>query len=146
MNIIEKSAGLGREGEPSLLERCAKANLAVLVNRPLNAVVAGHIVRLAEPGPEAEAEGFKAARHALARLEGLWGSRSQTTRSQLGQRSSPGHEDAFGTVAFDDFQRNYADPKTEAALAKLAHQVRDDERGRILMGRWMRDYLQAYAA
>ena len=33
-----------------------------------------------------------------------------------------------------------------AALAKLAHQVRDDERGRILMGRWMRDYLQAYGA
>ena len=51
----------------------------------------------------------------------------------------------FNAVAFDDFQLNFADRKTEEALATLASQVKGDAKGSALMGRWIRDYVAAYA-
>ncbi|MDP6944346.1 MAG: aldo/keto reductase, partial [Myxococcota bacterium] len=146
LNAIEAQATRASKTEAALLDRCRDAGLAVMTNRPMNALVSGHVVRLADPGPVADAERFAPARQALGRLEAAIGAQQDGHPLPTWSKELPvSMRKLFGTVAFDDFQANYADRKTEAALAALATQVREDPAGSELLERWLRDYLEVYA-
>jgi len=146
LNAIESQATRPTKTEAALLDRCRDAELAVLTNRPMNAVVSGHIVRLADPGPVAMADRFKTARRALGRLEQAVGAHEEDHPLPAWSVELPASmRKLFGTVAFDDFQLHHADRKTEAALGALASQVQGEPKGSKLLDRWLRDYLEVYA-
>ncbi|MGB0591698.1 MAG: aldo/keto reductase [Myxococcota bacterium] len=146
LNAIEQAAVQASTLDDAIVERCAQEGLAVLANRPMNAIVAGHVVRLADPGPDDEASQFAAARKAVARLEAVVGAHEAGHPLPTWSKELPGSmRKLFNAVAFDDFQLNFADRKTEGALATLANQVKGDAKGSALMGRWIRDYVAAYA-
>ena len=68
MNLIESEAAM--RGEPTVLEQAQHAGLGVLVNRPLNAIVDGTLVRLADPPEIADAEqSYLEALESVAALE-----------------------------------------------------------------------------
>ena len=68
LNLIESEAATA--GEPTVLERAAEAGLTVLVNRPLNAIVDGTLLRLADPPEVDEVESsYLEALEEMAALE-----------------------------------------------------------------------------
>jgi aryl-alcohol dehydrogenase-like predicted oxidoreductase len=73
MNLFESGGALlvntGPERGQTPLEAAAAAGLGVLINRPLNAIVANRLIRLAEVDVGAEGGGIAAHRLALEALE-----------------------------------------------------------------------------
>lgn len=148
LNAIESRAVAGPPGT-SLVERASAAGLAVLGNRPLNASVAGHIIRLSDPGSTAEAEEFGPARRKLHALEKAIG----VTRP--GQHGLPmwslelpkAIKRLDSAVAFDDFQLRFADPGTHNGLETIAASIGAGapQHIRERAGRWFKDYLTVYA-
>jgi hypothetical protein len=147
LNAIEGSATQAGKVDDALLQRCAHQGLAVLANRPMNAIVAGHIVRLADPGSDVEADQFAESRHRVARLEAAIGAHEHGHALPAWSKELPvSMRKLFNAVAFDDFQLQFADRNTEAALAVLASEVQGDPIASALMARWRRDYVGAYAS
>jgi aryl-alcohol dehydrogenase-like predicted oxidoreductase len=77
LNLLETGPalrkGTGESGEETLLEAAARHGLAVLVNRPLNAIVEGQLVRLADPPELPDAPAFGEALAAVRDLEREFG-------------------------------------------------------------------------
>jgi uncharacterized protein len=73
LNLLESAALLGADAEPdasqSALSRAQSAGIAVLVNRPLNAIRGGSILRLAAPNRPENPPKFELARGNLLALE-----------------------------------------------------------------------------
>ena len=73
LNLFEGGAALERNqqgGRRTFLELAAQSGLGVLINRPLNAIHAGHLMRLADP-PPLRADWEAEQRGALDRLEAV---------------------------------------------------------------------------
>jgi len=70
LNLLEPAAVLDntRQGA-ALVSETARAGVALLVNRPLNAILGKSILRLSEPNPPAKAPDFTLARTNLLALE-----------------------------------------------------------------------------
>ncbi len=68
MNLLESNALFG-PGEPSVLTQAHEARVGVLVNRPLNAIEGGSILRLARANPPENAPKLELARSNLLALE-----------------------------------------------------------------------------
>jgi uncharacterized protein YyaL (SSP411 family)/aryl-alcohol dehydrogenase-like predicted oxidoreductase len=73
MNLLEPEALLvhntGARAKHTALEEAAARGLAVLVNRPLNAIVGGSLVRLARPAQDPVVPDFERAHAAVVELE-----------------------------------------------------------------------------
>jgi uncharacterized protein YyaL (SSP411 family)/aryl-alcohol dehydrogenase-like predicted oxidoreductase len=73
MNLLEPEAlfvhNTGERGERTVLEEAAERGLAVLVNRPLNAIVGGSLIRLARPAEEPVIPDLERAEAAVVELE-----------------------------------------------------------------------------
>ena len=68
LNLMESEAAI--VGDPTVLERAHEAGLAVLVNRPLNAIVDGTLLRLADPPDVGEVDAsYAEALDEVAELE-----------------------------------------------------------------------------
>jgi uncharacterized protein len=95
MNLLESGGALEpKEEGAAVLEQAARAQLGVLVNRPLNAVAGRGMLRLASVEVPPPAVGFDAQRALLSRLEGEF-------RRELAPLVRVGH----GSVRPDDFFR-----------------------------------------
>jgi aryl-alcohol dehydrogenase-like predicted oxidoreductase len=68
-NLLEGGAALQKNQEQTVLERALHANIGVLVNRPLNAIVGQGLVRLADPPLLAGAPPLDAALESVKELE-----------------------------------------------------------------------------
>jgi len=74
LNLFEADAATarnqpGKRGAATVLEAAAEAGVGVLVNRPLNAIVAGRLVRLADAAAPGDAVPVDSALAAVAELE-----------------------------------------------------------------------------
>jgi hypothetical protein len=98
LNLMEPGAATERNNGPRLdrtvLEHAAAERIAVLANRPLNAMVAGGLLRLAMPEAPADAPGLEAALDAVSAAEAGY-------REQIASHL----EGAEGSVPPDQFFR-----------------------------------------
>ncbi|HET7544329.1 MAG TPA: aldo/keto reductase, partial [Polyangiaceae bacterium] len=69
LNLLESNAAFEQGGTPSLLEQAQARAVAVLANRPLNAIRAGSILRLVEPIYPENSPKFELVRTNLLALE-----------------------------------------------------------------------------
>jgi len=69
LNLLESSAAFEQGGSPSLLTQTQARGVAVLVNRPLNAIRGGSILRLADPIRPEKSPKFEFIRANLLSLE-----------------------------------------------------------------------------
>ncbi len=69
LNLLESAALFGHNGGEGVLTRAAKSNVGVLVNRPLNAIEGGSILRLAAAIAPENAQDFELSRSNLLAIE-----------------------------------------------------------------------------
>src|SRR6478736_1103845 len=69
LNLLESSAAFEQGGAPSLLQQAQARHVAVLANRPLNAIRGGSILRLVDPNRPEKAPKFEFIRGNLLALE-----------------------------------------------------------------------------
>ena len=97
MNLFEAGAALepnnGPHGLQTVLDLAAQEQIAVLVNRPLNAMVGNSMIRLADVPAEDPAPPFEAQRQAVAKLEAEF--RSAFAPSLRSPRGGTPPEDLF---------------------------------------------------
>jgi aryl-alcohol dehydrogenase-like predicted oxidoreductase len=144
MNLFESGGALlvntGPERGLTALEAASAAGLAVLINRPLNAIVANRLIRLADAGGPAPGRGLAEVRADLKTLE-------KEYRAAIATRSEApaGAVDPFFELVdeladmpdqiedlehWKQIERQYVIPRINHTARSLAHDVSEDARTR----------------
>jgi uncharacterized protein YyaL (SSP411 family)/aryl-alcohol dehydrogenase-like predicted oxidoreductase len=157
LNLLEVGAALepntGADAAESVLEHAKGRDLCVLVNRPLNAIVDGRLVRLADPNAPHDAPALS---EALSTVRGLETEFEKTIAPALSVPSDSNFRpqdffrwaDALGNVAAEitsyeqwlDVERNQVAPRLMQTVSMLDRAI-----GRPLANRW-RGFQERYLA
>jgi aryl-alcohol dehydrogenase-like predicted oxidoreductase len=137
LNLLESAAALPAEGT-AVVERASAAGLAVLVNRPLNAIMEGRVVRLADPPSLPEGPSFSEQQAVVRDLEAEYArtiAPSVEVPKDSGARPAEFFRwaDQLGNIAMElDSLEHWRDIETQAVAPRIMQVV--DALDQILVG------------
>jgi aryl-alcohol dehydrogenase-like predicted oxidoreductase len=152
LNLLESGAVFEQAGTPSLLAQAQARGVAVLANRPLNAIRGGSILRLAEPIRPEKAPKFEFVRGNLLALERefretiapsleLGGGLQADDLFAWGDRILEIEPRVSSLVQWEEIEAHVIAPELGKVLKGLDHSLSGElaERFRDFRGRYLRD-------